>query len=164
MGDNMRFEIVSLHPLYRGIGRSLDPCKFPKKTKQNYNEMLSCYFSYLDLMYSAEDISYDLDMFNHLLEYYMKFKNNDIECEIIAYDNVQLSDAFGKRLQLFGIDVVHEFAESLLEDPNSINGNIERILNTYGLLERPEDIDIVLKNINCGDIQWSPCWVYKVII
>ncbi len=103
----MRFDLVALNESYRGIDRSLSPYDFvSKKAKKNYNELISCYFEYTELMCSPEKNPYNSDTFNDLLEYYKKFKGYDVNCEIIVYDSEPLEDAFGKQIQLLGIDVV----------------------------------------------------------
>ena len=86
-----------------------------------------------------------------------------LDCEIIAYDVVPIKDVFGEQIELLGIDVTHELSESLLEDPNSIHDNVKRLLNAYGLCQKLSDIEVVLKNSIHGDIDWSPCWVYKIM-
>lgn len=162
----MRFDIVSLNILYRGIGRSLTPDDFfSKKAKAHYDKLISSYFEYLDLMYSAtKNNPYNSEIFNDLMGYYKKFKSFGVDCEIIVYDSLPIKNFFGEQIELLGIDVVHELSESLLEDPNSVHDIVKGHLNSFGLCQKLEDTDIVLKNSSCGDIDWKPCWVYKVIV
>ena len=48
----MRFDIAPLDTIYRGIGRSLNPSDFYKKAKEKFDDLMTCYFAYLDLMYN----------------------------------------------------------------------------------------------------------------
>ena len=161
----MRFDIVTLNTPYRGICRSLNTNDLlSKKAKSHYQKLLAYYFEYIDLMYSPGEIPYDSITFNKMLEYYLKFQSYNIDCEIIAYDNMPLTNIFGNEVELLGIDVVHEFAESLLENAQDIHDIIKNHLNSFGLCRKLVDINIVLKNSLCGDIDWTPCWVYKVNI
>ena len=160
----MRFDIAPLDTIYRGIGRSLNPSDFYKKAKKNFDDLMTCYFAYLDLMYNGMRVNfYSIETFNELMGYYKTFKNLGLDCEIIAYDVVPIKDVFGEQIELLGIDVTHELSESLLEDPNSIHDNVKRLLNAYGLCQKLSDIEVVLKNSIHGDIDWSPCWVYKIM-
>ena len=106
----------------------------------------------------------NIETFNELMGYYKTFKSLGLDCEIIAYDVVPMKDVFGEQIELLGIDVTHELSESLLEDSNSIHDNVKRLLNAYGLCQKLEDIEVVLKNSIHGDIDWSPCWVYKIMM
>lgn len=159
----MKFDIATLDAPYRGIGRSLNTNDLlSPKARTYYDESINYYFEYLDLMYSAKGVSYDSNTFNDLLRYYNKFKAFGVDCEIIVYDDFPFTEIFGWQIELLGIDVVHDFCESLLEDPNEIHSIIKSHLNSCGLIRNLEDIAIVLNNSSCGDYRWKPCWVYKV--
>ena len=159
----MNFDIVSLNTPYRGICRSLNADDLlMKNARTHYQESINYYFKYLDLMYNAKGVSYDYNTFNDLLMYYNKFRNYGVDCEMIAYDTFPMVNFFGRKIELIGIDVVHDFCESLLENTNEIHDAIKEHLNSFGLLQKPEDINIVLKNSFCGDYQWKPCFVYRV--
>lgn len=159
----MRFDIVTLDNSYRGVERSLNTDDLlSKKAKVYYDKSINYYFKYLDLIYNAQGVSYNLNTFNELLIYYKKFKSYGINCEIIAYNNSLLNDVFGWQIKLLGVDIVNNFYESLLEDTNGVHDIIKSHLNPFGLLQKAEDIDIVLKNSLCGNYHWMPCWVYKV--
>ena len=107
-------------------------------------------------MYNAKGVSYDYNTFNDLLMYYNKFRNYGVDCEMIAYDTFPMVNSFGRKIELIGIDVVHDFCESLLEDTNEIHDAIKEHLNSFGLLQKPEDINIDLKNRFCEVYQWKP--------
>lgn len=159
----MKFDIVTLDAPYRGMGRSLNTDDLlTKKAKEHYNQSIELYFKYIDLMFSAEGVSYHSMTFNNLRMYYNIFKSYGVNCEIIAYDSVPLTDVFGWKIELLGIDVVHDFCESLLEETDRVCYAVKSCLNEWGLLRKAEDMDVVLKNSDCGECSWKACWVYKV--
>lgn len=164
--NSMRFDIVSLNDRYRGIERVITSGDFcTPKAKEHFDELLTYHFEYLDLMCSpCKSLVYNKSTFEQLEKYYFLFKSYGIDCEIIAYDNSPIDNVFDKKFELLGIDVVHELAESLLESPEHMNAAVKRQLNSFGLLNKPEDIDIVLSNCICGDNEWKLCWVYEVIV
>lgn len=161
----MKFDIASLNTAYRGIDRALNSSDlYSKGTKEHFDELLDYYFKYLDLMYSSKGVSYNLTTFDCLLKYYDKFRGYGVNCEMIAYDNFPIDHIFNKQIKLLGIDVVADLSESLLECPDSISEIEQKCLNSFGLLRNLKDLNIVLKNSFCGDNDWKPCWVYKIII
>lgn len=133
-----------------------------KDARRHYDTLLPLYFAYLDLMAHPTRAPYNAESFEKLAEYYRKFKELGVDCEIIAYDSAPLDNAFGRRIELLGIDIVCDLAESLLEDPDCIDDAVKKRLNQFGLCRKDSDMEIVLKNSNCGDNIWRPCWVYNV--
>lgn len=83
----MRFDIAALNSTYRGIERSLNTYDFyTPKLRSFADELITCYFSYLNLMYSPYNTHpYNERTFNELTEYYLKFKSRGVNCEMIAY-------------------------------------------------------------------------------
>ena len=161
----MKFDIVSLDAFYRGLDRSLNADDLLRNNaKSHYKELIGYYFRYLDIMYSPEKILYNMDTFNLILDYYKTFKSLGVDCEIIVYDDKPLKNAFNYSIEFLGIDVVHDLAESLLEDFNDLKTVVKKHLNSHGLLENLDDMDIVLNNCFTGGMKWEPCWVYKVIL
>ena len=157
----MRYDIVTLNSSYRGIGRSLNPNDFFSKTaREYYDELISYYFKYIELTCSPVN-GYT---FNELVEYYIRFDKFGVNCEIIVYDSEPIKDVFGRQIELLGIDVVHDMAESLLEDPASIDDTIKKQLNQFGLCKQLRDVDAVVQFGDSGNVSWIPCWVYRVII
>lgn len=157
----MRYDIVRLNSSYRGIGRSLSPNDFfSKTTREYYDELISCYFEYIELMCNPIDVR----AFNKLVEYCIKFNRLGVGCEMIVYDSEPLKDVFGRQIELLGIDVVHDMAESLLEDPAGIDDAIKKQLNKFGLCEQLRDVDAVVLSGDSGNVSWMPCWVYRVNI
>ena len=114
----MNFDIVSLNTPYRGICRSLNADDLlMKNARTHYQESINYYFKYLDLMYNAKGVSYDYNTFNDLLMYYNKFRNYGVDCEMIAYDTFPMVNSFGRKIELIGIDVVHDFWNRCLKIP-----------------------------------------------
>lgn len=131
------------------------------KAKKNFKKSIEYYDRYLGLLYSPEDISYNSDLFNEVLECYTALKKYGVDCEIIAYDILPIDSFFGYSLELYGIDVVNDFVESLLSDNEYICDEVKNHLNKYGLLDNVNDVSIVLKNSRSTD-SYGPCWIYKV--
>ncbi len=157
----MRFDIVSLNSSYRGIERSLSPYDFfSKPARKYYDELISCYFEYIELMCNP----LNMHVFNELVEYYIKFDKFGVNCEMIVYDSEPLKDAFGRQIELLGIDVVYDMAESLLENPASIDDIIKKQLNRFGLCKQLQDVNAVVQSGDSGTVSWIPCWVYRVNI
>lgn len=159
----MRFDLVSRNAPYGGICRSVKPGDLLTESARNsYDALISLYFAYLDLMAHPTRDPYNAQSFEKLIEYYTKFKELGVDCEIIAYDSRPLDDAFGRQVQLLGIDVVCDLAESLLEDPDRMNVAVKERLNRFGLCRDVGDAEIVSKHSDCGDNVWTPCWVYRI--
>lgn len=160
-GIGMRFDIVTLNSSYKGISRSLTDRDIFEVKGRKHKELLTYYFEYIDL---AANHPYDIHTFDKLIEHYLRFREFGVACEVIAYDLKPLKDAFGKQIQLLGIDVVCDMAESLLEVPDTTHDAVKNILNEFGLCKDAADVDIVRHHSDCGDNIWLPCWVYRVNI
>lgn len=159
----MRFNIVTKNAPYCGICRSVNTNDLLTQTaRDSYDTLITLYFEYLDLMVHPTRDPYNAQSFEKMIEYYTKFKELGVDCEVIAYDTMPLDDAFGRQIELLGIDVVCDLAESLLEDPTCMNDTVKKRLNRFGLCRDVGDAEIVLKNSDCGDNVWLPCFVYRV--
>lgn len=161
----MKFDIVSLNGFYRGIERSLSADDLLSgNAKSQYKRLANLYFRYLDIIYGSKIMIYNINTFNLILEYYNTFKSLGVDCEVIVYDDKPIKNAFNYTIELLGVDVVHDFAESLLEDFNNVNTVVKKHLNSYGLLNNSDSTDVVLKNSVTGGMNWKACWVYKVMV
>ena len=143
---------------YRGIERALLATDFfTKKSKRYYNQLLKEYFD--SIMVSLEEPSkaglMKLFKFCNLLE---KF---DVFCEIIAYDSSPLTGVFGYSVELLGIDVIYDDAESLICD--GVNKELKHFLNTNGLCRTSEDAENIVQYLDHCNLEWKPCYVYKVL-
>ncbi len=157
----MRYDIVSLNSSYGGVERTLTHDDLlSKKSKKYFDELLPYYFKCIELL----DRPYNKNNFDSLTEYFFLFKKYDVNCEMIVYDSAPLKDAFGRRIKLLGIDIVHDMVESLLEDFNNLDDATKKRLNQFGLFENISDADAVVQSDNNGDINWKPCRVYRVIV
>lgn len=68
----MRFDIVTLNSSYRGVGRALNTSDFyTPKTKEWYNESLTYYFEYLDLMYNQSFLHLQVEHIRHSVTGYL---------------------------------------------------------------------------------------------
>lgn len=153
----MRYDIVPLGQTYRGMARSLTPLHLrTPKTKKRFEELLEIYFFYIEL---CENVSQSA--FESMLTCYNLFCTYGIPCEIIVYDDIPIDNAFGYPIELLGIDIVHDMCESLISD--SCNPGINHLLNENGLCKTVEDIERIIPFQDCGIVNWSPCYVYRVI-
>ena len=83
------------------------------------------------------------------------------ECEVIAYDRSPMKQVFGYPIQLLGIDITQDLAESLLA--TEWKRVPKHLLNENGLLKEPQELTEAISFCRAGDANWEPCWVYKVL-
>ena len=156
----MRFDLVPIRSNYRGIGRSLlGTDLLTEKTEKKYKWLLEEYFKYLEIELFEE---VGKKSFDKTIDFYKLLRSYDIMCEIIVYNESSLQEAFGYPIEFLGIDIVHDMCESLIED--SLNPRIEKYINTNGLCRNLEDVKTIIPFQDCGNVDWKPCYVYKVII
>lgn len=168
MPECMRFDIVPLRDAYAGIDRSLTPDDFlTGTTKPYYDALLSVYFEYLDWLCSPDSrLQYDRNDFCRMAEFYKKFRDYRVSCEVIAFGDEPIRHFFDGTfdLKLLGIDIVHDMAESLIHDPSSLPVCARDYLNPNGLCYEIGDVRMIMEHVRCGDHAWKPCWVYKVLL
>lgn len=153
----MKYDIVPIRSMYRGMDRVLTPEDFPiLKSKQEYEVLSDKYDRYLEC-YLELDGS---DGLKRLVEFYKEIKRYDVNLEIIVYDNFPIKDAYGYCIELLGIDIVHDMCESLIS--HNLNPQILCLLNENGLCEREADVDKIIPFQEHGGVMWRPCYVYKV--
>lgn len=159
----MKFDIMPINSSYSGIDRSLTTDDFlTKKTKPYFKTLLSLYLAYLDLTCSPHTaLQYDYETFCTIQSYYKQFCEYQVPCEMIVYDNTPISDIFGYNVKFLGIDIVHDMAESLLNNTDCLN--VDKRLNEFGLYSVPIDITSIADDVCLGHNIWKPCWVYKVL-
>ena len=153
----LKYDVVPICSSYRGIGRSLTPQNFrSERTKKNMDDLLEGYFQYIaDLLKPVCQ-----ETFESALSYCSTLRKYDVACEVIAYDLQPLESAYGRSLTFLGIDIVHEMAESLLE--NGADALPKPLLNESLLCDRVSDVPQVIKLCDHGCVTWQPCWVYRV--
>lgn len=152
----MRFDIVSITGSYRGIERSISPEIFISKKYKKYKFLLNNYFNYLDCILNASGH----DLLNDIVKCYTIFKENDVFCEVIAYDDKEINSIKGYEIEFLGIDITCDLAESMIYENESL---VElKLLNKNCLFKKQNDaVKIINLNSN-NDIEWAPCWVYKI--
>ena len=162
----MRFDIVPVNGSYSGIDRALMPDDFlTPETKPYYDSLLASYFDYLDLMCNPFDIlSYDEKLFHMVQKLYRDFCAHNVACELIAFDVAPIDYVHGVPVELLGIDIVHDMAESLICCNYQIEDSVSRCLNGVGLFTNPEDASNAIDLLSANDVIWKLCWVYKIII
>ncbi len=154
----MKFDIVPINSAYRGIGRSLTPEVFQsKRAKSNMDELIQIYYDYITEYLKAES----QESFEHMYEWCDVLKKNDIPCELIVYASQPLESVYGKSLSFLGIDIVHEMAESLLE--NGADRLPKALLNEHLLCKKVVDVAQIISLCDHGGALWLPCWVYHVV-
>lgn len=154
----MKFDIVPICSSYRGIGRSLTPQDFRSwRAKRDMDNLLEVYFHYITDSLKPEC----QETFERMLSYCSMFKRCGVPCEVIVYDAQPLESVYGKSLFFLGIDIVHEMAESLLE--NEAAGLPKSLLNENMLCAEVSDVPQITKLCDHGGTEWLPCWVYHVL-
>lgn len=156
----MIIDIVPYNSHYRGMGRSITVEHFnSKKAKKNFNQLCEEYLLYVDLFYFEKDESV---LWEEILSFYKILIENEVQCEIIAYDNKIINDIHGYRVEFLGIDIVKEMSESLIyycED------RIDKFyLNKNGLCMDVQDVKKICDMYDEYESDWKPCWIYKVIL
>lgn len=153
----MNYDIVPIKRAYRGIDRALLATDLlTKRTKKKYNTLLERYFKYLDITQKMPSKS----GLHDLICFCKELQVNDIACEIIAYSLSPLINLWGYGLDFLGIDIVHDMAESLLCECE--NKEAQKYLNGNGLCKSKEDVSTIVPLLDHGDVEWNPCYVYKV--
>lgn len=157
----MRYDLVPMKRQCRGMGRGLTVCDFgTKPTGKAFEDLLELYFKYID------EISQNLPSPNGLLtliNFYNELKKYDIQCEIIAYDRYPLNEVYNYPVEFLGVDVVHDMCESLLDYAYD-NEGISQYLNENGLCVCEKDVNKVIPFLDHSDVEWLPCYVYKIIV
>ena len=156
--ENLRYDIVPICSFYRGIGRSLTPQELrSERARRNMDDLLEGYFHYIaDLLKPVCQ-----ETFESALSYCGTLRKYDVACEVIVYDLQPLESAYGRPLTFLGIDIVHEMAESLLE--NGADTLLKSLLNESLLCDCVSDVPQVIKLCDHGCVTWWPCWVYRVL-
>lgn len=152
----MHYDLVPIKGKYRGMGRSLLGTDLLNETSRNiFGLLLEEYYSFLEYSQSQDRTSFEkMAVFGKILEEF------DILYEIIVYDKKILTDAFGYPVELLGIDIVHDMCESLIAE--GVNPQIIHVLNENGLCNTIEDVKRIIPYQNSGEVEWEPCYVYKV--
>lgn len=162
----MRFDIVPTNKSYSGIDRSLMPNDFlTPETKPYYDTLLSVYFSYIDLMCNpCNSLDYDEKLFRVIQDFYREFCDYNVSCELIAFNTAPIDFIYGVPVELLGIDIVHDMAESLISYNQQTDTSIKRYLNKMGLFDSLIDANNTIDLLSVDDAVWKPCWVYKVMV
>ncbi len=154
----MRYGISSNNIKYRGVETTVDTSDFSKKCKnKEYRYLLDLLFEYI----SVSDEQNSVENFDKMKKLFVEFREHGVECEIIAYDSKPMQDLYGYPLELLGIDIVLEEAESLLADDVPLI--VKRELNENGLCKTETDVARFIPYLDHGVDIWEPCYVYKVI-
>lgn len=153
----MKYDIVPVQSCYRGIERSLLATDlYTRRTKGEYEFLLEVYYDYLNTIEFEPSVS----GFTELIRFCDKLNNRGISCEVIIFDICPVESAFGFELDFLGIDIVHEMAESLLEE--FTNHEVQQLLNQNGLCRSESDADRIIPLLDHGCVKWDLCYVYKV--
>lgn len=92
----MQFDIVSTLKKYQGMCRTLEPLEgLSKRNKKHCQEMFDLYLSYIDLELECAGKVEDKNTANRWIALCDNFKEYDVPCEVIVYDDKPLDSAFG---------------------------------------------------------------------
>ena len=164
----MYFSIGIIRGKYRGVERGLlleDLMDFEKRHSKNEQK------HYLDLVKTYEEITGEKDneessqeVFEKILQLHTDLEKEGVPNEVIVYDLAPLDKTmlFGRNVVFLGIDLVCNINESLLKTeweriPSSL-------LNPNALVQYIDDVSRVLPFCRSGNIRWSPCWVYEIML
>ena len=154
----MRFDIAPIKGKYRGMERTIGATELWRpKTNKIYSQLLEKYFLYLRYIELCDD-----DSFKKTIDFYKELCDYDIICEVITYATHPLEQAYGYPIEFLGIDIVHDMCESLIAD--EINETIKHFLNENGLCDTEEDAIRIIPFQDHGNVEWIPCYVYKIVI
>ena len=153
----MKYDIVPMNSVYRGIERSFTPLMFTsKKAKKCFNYLIEKYFEYISYL----ELPYCKEVFSKLVHNFHIFIEYEISCELIVYDYLPLSDVYGYNIMLLGLDIVTDLSESLISD-NLKTAQI--FLNNNGLYDDINQAKKTISLLKQNKVNWQPCWVYKVL-
>ncbi len=153
----MIYDVVPIKGRYRGMGRLLSGVPYTKRTKKEYYGLLNMYLDYLTELEqepSKEGLIKLINFCDELL-------GREINCEVIAYEEHPIENAFGYALELLGIDIVHDMCESLLSE--CVEYKVLQVLNENELCVSEEDVLKLVPLLDHGGVEWRPCYVYKVL-
>ena len=152
-------DVVACNLQYRGMDRGISVEHFnSKKAFKNFDSILQEYFLYLERSdFQEGGISWE-----NILSFYNILVENEVDCEIIAYDNKRIYDVYNHKVELLGIDIVKEMCESLIY--YSEEWIDKSCLNENGLCRNIESVNEIVEQSGENQDEWKPCWVYKVIV
>ena len=125
---------------------------------KTFDELMNLYFDYTDEIQrypSREGIDFILDFCHQLSE-------NNIDCEIIVFDNSALENCFGYDIEFLGFDIVCDETESLLSNGGYLK--VLHLLNQNGLCKSVSDVYSIVPLLDHGNLEWNPCYVYKLAL
>lgn len=155
----MHYDIVSTNKKYKGIERTITITDFLlAKNNNDFEELLDLYYEYIEHM----ERCIDKEGLEHLITLCSAFKEKGVPCEVIIYDTVPFKGFLGYHIEELGIDIVHDMCESLLAD--EISADSSHLLNENGLCSTPQDIEQVIYAQDHGNIEWNPCYIYRIIL
>lgn len=153
----MEIDIVPWNSQYRGMGRILSVQHFnSQKAKKNFNKICEEYFKYLDLLYFQKEST----LWENILSFYKVLVENEVECEVIAYDSKIINDVYGQKIEFLGLDIVKDNCESLIYySKNQID---KSYLNENGLCNDLNSVKKIIEIFQENEGNWNPCWIYKI--
>ncbi len=157
----MRYFIGAIDGCYRGIDRDVlrSICKKGKMNKNLFSEIMNMYFDYTEEIVERLPSQKGIDF---LLEFYQKLSNNGIDCEIVVFDSFALKNCFGYELEFLGFDIACDEAESLISGGGQLK--VSHLLNQNGLCKSASDVYSIVPLLNHGNLEWKPCYVYKLLV
>lgn len=148
------------------------------KYEKTFDDFLEIYFQYLDWyldIYNEFETDKELESnqefetnFIQLIQFYKKFQDFNIPCEIILCVDNTIENIFNYPVELLGIDIMNNDAYESLFD-YEIHPNISNFINENKLCKKEEYIEKIIpwQSLSWQDrekIKWISCYVYKVLI
>ncbi len=107
---------ISSKSKYRGVDRFIDFSDIKVQDNKILKELGAMYLDYIDFDCNYDNSKNVCCYVKDILPFYLKLKENKVDCEIIIYDNNMVTDTGDYILNFLGIDVANEFSESLIND------------------------------------------------
>ena len=148
------------------------------KYEKTFDDFLEIYFQYLDWyldIYNEFETDKELESnqefetnFIQLIQFYKKFQDFNIPCEIILCVDNTIENIFNYPVELLGIDIMNNDAYESLFD-YEIHPNISNFINENKLCKKEEYIEKIIpwQSLSWQDrekIKSISCYVYKVLI
>ena len=148
------------------------------KYEKTFDDFLEIYFQYLDWyldIYNEFETDKELESnqefetnFIQLIQFYKKFQDFNIPCEIILCVDNTIENIFNYPVELLGIDIMNNDAYESLFD-YEIHPNISNFINENKLCKKEEYIEKIIpwQSLSWQDrekIKWISCYVYKVLM
>lgn len=142
---SMNFDLVPIIDLnYRGVERSLTGLEFASiDNSKEFEHILNLYYNYCDWSFNGQNSLCDLR--NYIFPLYFEMLKNNINCEIIAFDEKPIDGFDNVQFEFLGFDILNQNMESYILDTDL--KIIKDNLNEMGLLNNLDITNYIIQDI-----------------